>query len=129
MTSPKDLRYSKEHEWVKVDGETATIGITDYAQNSLTDIVFIELPKIGKQVAQFANLGVVESVKSVSDIFSPVSGEVIAVNNEIENNPELINKDPYGKGWMAKVKMKDKGDLNKLMTAEQYEKFVSESKH
>lgn len=129
MEIPKEFKYSKEHEWVKVEGDTATTGITDFAQRQLTDIVFIELPEVGKKVEQNGNLGVVESVKSVSDVFSPVSGEVIEVNNEIADNPELINKEPYGKGWMAKIKMKDKSELNKLMGADEYKKFLSESKH
>ena len=127
--NPKELKYSKEHEWVKIENGIATIGITDHAQELLTDIVFVELPEVGKEVEQEKQMGVVESVKSVSDIFSPVSGEVTEVNNEIEDNPELINGDPYKKGWVAKIKMKDAKELDKLMSAEEYEKFIEEEEN
>ena len=129
INNPKELRYSKEHEWVRLEGGVAVVGITDYAQKQLTDIVFIELPKKGKQISENAILGVVESVKSVSDVLSPVNGEVIEVNEEIIGNPDLVNKEPYGKGWMAKIKLKDKSALSNLMSAEQYEKFVGEEEH
>lgn len=129
MNVPKDLKYSKEHEWVKVQGDTATVGITDFAQHSLTDIVFIELPALGKKVLQFKNLSVVESVKSVSDVFSPVSGEVIKVNDELTKKPEFINQDPYGKGWIAQIKVANKDELKNLMSAEEYQKFTESAHH
>ena len=125
--NPKDLKYSKEHEWVKIESGVATVGITDFAQEQLTDVVFVELPKVGKKVAQDGNLGAVESVKSVSDIFSPVGGEVTEVNKELENSPELLNKDPYGDGWIAKLKVNDEAELDKLISAEEYEAFTKES--
>ncbi len=126
---PDDLKYTKEHEWVKLDGDVAIVGITDFAQDQLTDVVFIELPENGKKVDQKSNLCAVESVKSVSDVFAPVSGEVVEVNKEIGDKPELVNQDPYGNGWIAKIKINDKGEIDKLMSAEEYKKFVSESKH
>ena len=125
--NPKELKYSKEHEWVKIESGVATVGITDFAQEQLTDVVFVELPEVGKKVAKDGNLGAVESVKSVSDIFSPVAGEVIEVNKELENSPELLNKDPYGDGWIAKLKVDDETELNKLLSAEEYEAFTKES--
>jgi glycine cleavage system H protein len=128
MGVPKELKYSKEHEWVKVEDDTATMGITDFAQHQLTDVVFVELPEEGKEVEQMGKLCVVESVKSVSDVFSPVSGEIIEVNKELEEKPELVNQEPYGKGWMAKLKIKDKTELDNLMTAEQYEEYIKEKK-
>lgn len=125
---PDNLKYTKEHEWVKLDSKIATVGISDFAQHQLTDVVFVELPETGKEVEQMKNLCTIESVKSVSDVFSPVSGEVTEVNKELENKPELINKDPYGEGWIAKIKIKDKTEIDKLMPAEEYKKLVSESK-
>ena len=119
--NPKDLKYSKEHEWVKLQGDIATAGITDFAQHQLTDIVFVELPEKDIQVQQNKQMAVVESVKSVSDVFAPVSGQVIEINEKLIDNPEIINKDPYGQGWFAKIKIKDKAELNHLMTADQYE--------
>lgn len=124
MNNPKDLRYTKEHEWVKVDNNIATVGITDFAQHQLADIVYIELPEVGKVVAQMRNLCVIESVKSVSDVFSPVSGEVMDVNRELIDSPELVNKDPYGRGWIAKIKCANKEELTSLMTAEEYEEYI-----
>ncbi len=122
--NPTDLKYTKEHEWVKLDGDIGTCGITDHAQELLTDIVFVELPEIGKQTEQFKPVAVVESVKSVSDVFAPVSGEVIEVNSELEQKPELVNKDAFGQGWIAKIKVKDTNEINNLMSAEQYEEFI-----
>lgn len=122
--NPPELKYSKEHEWVKVDGDTATIGITDHAQEQLTDIVFVEMPDVGKKIDVGANIGVVESVKSVSDVFSPVSGEVKEVNSKLEAQPELVNKDPYGQGWIARIKMDDKKQLDDLMDSKKYEEFT-----
>ncbi|HIH42377.1 TPA: glycine cleavage system protein GcvH [Candidatus Woesearchaeota archaeon] len=138
MDNPDDRKYTKEHEWVKVENKegmnaTATVGITFHAQELLTDIVFVELPKAGKKVEQFKQLAVVESVKSVSDVFSPVSGEVTAANNELTSNPELINKDPYNAGWIAKLKIEDNAklnnELNNLMSAEQYGEYLKTAAH
>ncbi len=121
---PENLLYSKEHEWVRVDGDTATIGITDYAQSSLGDIVYVELPRVGKQIDQFGNIGVVESVKAVSDLFTPVSGEVLEVNGTLEGDPAAVNRDPYGDGWLFKVKLKDATEKDNLLTASDYEKIA-----
>ncbi len=128
--NPTDRKYSKEHEWALDHGDgTATVGITDYAQEMLTDIVFVELPPVGKKVEQTAPLAVVESVKSVSDVFAPVGGEVIAVNLSLESQPELINQDAFGKGWIAKLKMDDPAELSSLMDAAAYDALIQEEKH
>lgn len=138
--NPNDRKYTKEHEWVKVENSdaggagntSAIVGITFHAQELLTDIVFVELPKAGKKVGQFKQLAVVESVKSVSDVFSPISGEVIDANNELTSNPELINNDPYNAGWIAKLKVDTaqlNAELNNLMTAEQYAKYLKIAAH
>jgi glycine cleavage system H protein len=124
MAQPGNLLYSKEHEWVKIEGDTATVGITDYAQNSLGDIVYVELPRPGKSVEQFGNIGVVESVKAVSDLFTPISGEVVEVNGALENDPAAVNRDPYGDGWMIKLKLKDVAEKNNLLPAAEYEKLI-----
>jgi glycine cleavage system H protein len=124
MENPKELKYTKEHEWIKVENDTATIGITNFAQEALTDIVFVELPEIGKKVEQSKTSATVESVKSVSDIYTPVSGEVIEVNEQLKEHPELINTSPYGDGWIFKIKITDKNELNSLMSAEEYTKMV-----
>lgn len=124
MAQPADLLYSKDHEWVKIDGDTATVGITDYAQNSLGDIVYVELPKVGASVAQSGSVGVVESVKAVSDLFTPVSGEVTEVNGELENDPALVNREPFGGGWMFKLKLN--GQPSGLLSPADYEKLVAE---
>jgi len=126
MESPKDLKYSKEHEWIKVEGDVGTVGITDFAQKQLTDIVFVELPEKGKQVEKDKQMAVVESVKSVSDVFAPVSGEVVEVNSKLPDSPEIINKDPYNEGWFVKIKIADKAQLDNLMTAEQYDEMTKE---
>ncbi|MCH8328889.1 MAG: glycine cleavage system protein GcvH [Nanoarchaeota archaeon] len=126
MENPKELKYTKEHEWIKVENDTATIGITDFAQEALTDIVFVELPEIGKKVEQLKTVATIESVKSVSDIYSPVSGEVIEVNEQLKDYPEIINNDPYGKGWLFKIKLADKNELDKMMSAEEYAKIAKE---
>ena len=126
MTTPTDRKYTKEHEWLKVKGNTATIGITDHAQHALTDIVFVELPTVGKKAEAGKAFCVIESVKSVSDVFSPVTGEVTEVNSDVESSPELINQSPYENGWLAKLKV-DKVDEDGLMTAEEYDRFVAES--
>lgn len=129
-TSPADRLYSKDHEWVKDNGDgTAVIGITDYAQEMLTDIVFVELPPIGKKVAQGEPVAVVESVKSVSDVYAPVSGEVIEVNVELENAPDLINSDAFGKGWIAKLKLENPAEMTSLLGAADYEGLIKEEKH
>jgi glycine cleavage system H protein len=126
LAQPADLLYSKEHEWVKVDGDTATVGITDYAQNSLGDIVYVELPRVGTNVAQFSSIGVVESVKAVSDLFTPVAGEVLEVNGELENDPALVNREPYAGGWMFKVKLTDGAQTNGLLSPADYEALTQE---
>ncbi|MCX8072491.1 MAG: glycine cleavage system protein GcvH [Candidatus Binatia bacterium] len=128
MEFPEDLRYSKEHEWVLVEGNVATVGITDYAQEQLGEIVYVELPEVGEKVSKEDAFGVVESVKTVSDVYAPVSGCVIEVNDDLPNNPELLNEDPYGDGWMLKIEMSDPAELEELMTAEEYERYVAELK-
>ncbi len=129
-SNPTDRLYSRDHEWVidKGDG-TVIIGISDYAQEMLTDIVFVELPAIGKKVAKGEAVAVVESVKSVSDVYAPVSGEVLDVNNKLENTPELINQDAFGEGWIAKMRLSDADELKSLLNAADYEQFVKEEKH
>ena len=127
MTVPSDLRYSKEHEWVRLDGDTATIGITQFAQEQLGDVVFVELPEKGATVRQFSSLGVVESVKAASDIYSPVSGEVVERNVRVIEKPELVNQKPYEDGWMLKVKLADKAELQKLLTADDYRAHIGET--
>jgi len=124
VAQPADLLYSKEHEWVKIEGETATIGITDYAQNSLGDIVYVELPRVGKNIDQFGNIGVVESVKAVSDLFTPIGGEVTEVNGALESDPASVNRDPYGAGWLFKVKLTNAGEKSNLMSATEYEEIA-----
>jgi glycine cleavage system H protein len=116
--------FSKEHEWVKLDGAVATVGITDYAQNSLGDIVYVELPKVGKTVAQFSEIGVIESVKAVSDLFTPISGEITEVNGALDADPALVNREPYGGGWLFKVKVTDAGETGNLLDAAAYEKIA-----
>lgn len=124
MSQPENLLYSKEHEWVKLDGEVATVGITDYAQHSLGDIVYVELPRVGKQIEQFGNIGVVESVKAVSDLFTPIGGEVTEINGALDGDPAALNRDPYGAGWLFKVKLKDVNEKNHLLSASDYEKIA-----
>ena len=123
---PADYRYTKEHEWIKVNGETGTIGITDYAQHELGDVVFVELPKVGAKLKAGQSLGTVESVKAVSEIYSPVSGEVTEVNSALTNTPEKINADPHGAAWLIKLKLADKKELNGLMDATAYQAYVAE---
>jgi glycine cleavage system H protein len=125
MPYPTDLKYTKEHEWIKVDGSNATIGIADYAQESLGDIVFVDLPKVGSEITAGKTFGTVESVKAVSDLYAPASGTVTEVNGELATAPEKINKDA-NHTWMIKVKLKDPTELNSLLSAADYEKFVSE---
>ncbi|WP_025025700.1 glycine cleavage system protein GcvH [Caldalkalibacillus mannanilyticus] len=124
MNLPKELKYSEEHEWVRVDGNKVYIGITDFAQSELGDIVFVELPEAGDDVEQDQSFGSVESVKTVSELYSPVSGKVLEVNSELEDSPELVNSSPYDKAWMLVVEMSDTSELDKLMSAEQYEEMI-----
>jgi glycine cleavage system H protein len=119
--APKDRRYTEEHEWVKVDDDLAIMGITDYAQEQLGDIVYVELPQPGDTLSQFESFGIVESVKAASDLYAPISGEVIAVNEELVDRPELVNEDPYENGWMLKARPEDEAQMDALMTAEEYE--------
>ena len=125
MAYPADYKYTKEHEWLKVEGNTGTIGITDHAQESLGDIVFVELPKVGTELAAGKTFGTVESVKAVSDLFAPVSGTVTAVNEDLNASPEQVNKDAH-KAWMVKVTLKDPKEAGDLLSAADYEKFVAE---
>ncbi len=120
MSRPEGLLYSKDHEWVKIEGDVATIGITDYAENSLGDIVYVELPRIGAEVAQFGNIGVVESVKAVSELFTPIGGEVLEVNPVLETDPAAVNREPFGEGWMFKVRVKDASERANLLSAAEY---------
>src|ERR1700681_4052750 len=124
---PAGLLYSKEHEWVKLDGDVATVGITDYAQASLGDIVYVELPRVGAALTQFNSIGVIESVKAVSDIFTPVGGEVPGINDGLENDPAAFTRDPYGEGWFYKVKLADVSQTGDLLTPEQYEQLIAEA--
>lgn len=129
-SNPTDRLYSKDHEWVQDQGDgTAVIGITDYAQEMLTDIVFVELPPIGKKVAQGEPVAVVESVKSVSDVYSPISGEVMDVNKTLEETPELVNQDAFGEGWIAKLKITNADELKSLLSAAAYDTLIQEEKH
>ncbi len=122
---PTDLRYTKDHEWVRVDGDEATIGITQYAAEQLGDIVFVELPETGRTLEQFATFGVVESVKAVSDLFAPLAGEVVAANDALAGSPELVNSDPYGEGWMLRLRVGDAGQLEDLLEAGAYDELVA----
>ncbi len=122
---PSDLRYTKDHEWVRVDGDEATVGITEYAAGQLGDIVFVELPEVGRSVAQFAAFGVVESVKAVSDLFAPLTGEVSAANEALAGSPELVNSDPYGEGWMVRLKLAAPDELDELLDAAAYDALIA----
>ena len=121
---PEDLHYSKDHEWVRVDGDQAIIGITDYAQNSLGDVVYVELPKPSESFAVNESFGSVESVKAVSEVFTPVSGEVVKINESLADEPEKVNSDPYGDGWMIRVQMSNPGEVDSMLTAAEYEDFT-----
>ena len=123
---PTDLRYTKDHEWVRVEGDEATVGITDYAAGQLGDIVFVELPEPGRTLDQFATFGVVESVKAVSDLFAPVSGEVIGGNDALAGSPELVNSDPFGEGWMVRLRVTDASELDGLLDAATYDALTAE---
>lgn len=122
---PENLRYTKDHEWVQITGNRVRIGITDYAQEALTDVVFVELPDVGESFAEHESMGVVESVKSVSDIFSPLAGTVTAVNTDLDDTPELLNQDPYGKGWFCELEVKDPTAVEKLLDAAAYRKLLA----
>ncbi len=124
MQFPDELKYSKEHEWLRMEGDVAVIGITEFAQDELGDIVYVEQPKVGDSVRQNEQFGVVESVKTVSDLYSPISGEVLEVNEEVASSPEQINKDSYGAGWIIKVSPSDQSELEKLMSAEDYKTMI-----
>ena len=126
---PADLRYTREHEWAKREGDRVRVGITHFAQEQLGDVVFVELPKIGTRVRAHQTFGVVESVKAVSDLFAPVSGEITEANAELSQKPETVNQDPYGRGWMLVVTPADPGEWDQLLTAAQYEQFVAEGGH
>lgn len=123
---PEELRYSADHEWVKVEGKQAIIGITDYAQHELGDIVYLELPDVGTEVVTEEELTEIESTKTTSPVLSPVSGKIIEVNDELKDSPQLINEDPYGKGWIVTLRMSNPDDLDGLMSAKEYEEFISE---
>ena len=124
MTIKEGLRYTKEHEWVKLENNIATMGITDYAQGELGDVVFIELPRVGTRVEHMKSFGVIEAVKAVSELYSPVTGDVVEVNSKLESEAGLINKDPYGEGWIIRIKLKDKTELDKLLAADEYKKML-----
>ena len=121
---PDNLHYSKDHEWLRVEGDTAVIGITDHAQEQLGDVVYVELPKVGDEFAGNDSFGSVESVKAVSEIFTPVAGKISATNDSLNDEPEKVNKDPYGDGWMIKMTMKNSGEVDSLLTAAEYEDFT-----
>jgi len=124
MNIPENLKYTKDHEWIKVDGDTTTVGITDYAQNELGDIVFVEIETEGETLNKEEVFGTVEAVKTVSDIFMPISGEVVEVNPKLEDSPEIVNKDPYGEGWLIKIKFSEKSELEDLLDADKYKELI-----
>ncbi|GAA4834851.1 glycine cleavage system protein GcvH [Kitasatospora terrestris] len=126
MQFPSNLKYSKDHEWVLVTGNTARVGITEFAQRELGDMVFVDIPTMGKQLAAEEVFGTVEAVKTVSDLFMPVSGKITALNTELDGEPELVNQDPYGDGWMIELTLTDTGELDNLLTAEQYKDLVGQ---
>ena len=129
MNFPDDLQYSKSHEWIKTEGDTVTCGISDYAQKEISDVVFIEVPQVGRAVKQGEAIAVVESVKAAFDIYAPLSGEVIESNKDLESDPGIVNDDPYGKGWLFKIKTSDAGEAGNLMDKASYEKHVAEGAH
>lgn len=124
MNIPAELKYTKEHEWAKLEGDIVTVGITDYAQGELGDVVFVEMPATGDKVEAEDTFGTIEAVKAVSDLFSPVSGEIIEINEELENTPETVNKDPYGAGWMIKIKLSDPSEVEGLLNADGYKELI-----
>lgn len=123
--NPPELKYTKEHEWARIEGKVATIGVTHFAQDSLGDVVYIDVPAAGAEVKQFAKFGEIESVKAVSDLFSPLGGKVVAVNEEAKKTPELVNRDPYGKGWLIKLELSDHAQVKHLMDAAAYAKLIA----
>jgi len=124
MSAPVNLKYTKDHEWARLEGANAVVGVTEYAQSQLGDVVYIELPKVGDVVSQGDVIGTIEAVKTVADIYSPVSGEIAAVNAALKDASELVNKDPYGEGWIASIKLSDPSELNALLTPADYDKLV-----
>ena len=126
MAVPSEFKYSKEHEWVKVEGNTATIGITEYAQGELGDIVFVELPDVDDEINEGDTFGSVESVKTESELYAPVSGKIVETNDELEDSPEFVNESPYEKAWMVKVELSDESQLDELLSAEQYSEMIGE---
>ena len=124
MKVPENLLYTKEHEWVKVDGDVATIGITDYAQDQLGDIIYVELPEVGRKVKQMEAVATVEAVKTAADVYAPVSGEVVEINEKLSEKPELLNQDPYGEGWMFRIKLENPDELKELLSPEEYRKLI-----
>ena len=126
MNFPSELRYTKDHEWIRVDAAAGTIGITEYAQGELGDIVFVELPAKGTKLVQGKPFGTIEAVKAVSELYAPVSGEVLEVNKAVQETPEVINKEPYGRGWMIKVKLENPGDADALLNADAYKKLIGQ---
>src|ERR1041385_2750759 len=126
---PAELKYTREHEWAKVEGGQARVGITAFAQEQLGDVVFVELPKVGAKVSALKTFGVVESVKAVSDLFAPLSGEVVEVNAELARKPEIVNADPYGQGWMIAIRLSNAAEVSELMTAEAYERLIEGGGH
>lgn len=124
--NPKELKYSDTHEWVRIDGDTITVGITDHAQHELGDVVYVELPEVGRTLTKDDSFGTVESVKAVSDLITPVTGEVLEINEDLVQSPELVNQDPYVAGWMIVLRVQDPSELDDLMTVDQYEAFIQE---
>ena len=121
---PEEYHYTKDHEWIKVENDEVVVGITDFAQKQLGDVVYVELPQVGAVFEFHQSLGVIESVKAVSDLYSPLSGEVIAINEELDGSPEMVNEDPHGKGWIIRLKLRDETEIEKLMSVSDYEKFL-----
>jgi len=124
MNFPENLKYTKDHEWIMIDGDTGTIGITEYAQGELGDVVFVELPAVGKTVKQHESFGTIEAVKAVSDLYAPASGSITGVNKDLEATPELVNKDPYGKGWMVKIRLSNPSEVSSLLNAVAYKALL-----
>jgi glycine cleavage system H protein len=125
MNIPSELKYTKDHEWIKIEGDTATVGITDFAQKELGDIVYVEI-KVGETIDSHEVFGTVEAVKTVSDLFMPVSGEILELNENLESSPDLVNSDPYGEGWMCKIKISNQAEISSLLTADQYKEVIGE---
>ena len=125
MNVPKELKYTKDHEWLSIDGDVATVGVTDFAQSELGDIVYVEVETLDETLEKEEVFGTVEAVKTVSDLFMPITGEVIEFNEKLETNPEVVNEDPYGEGWMIKIRVSDENELNELLSADEYEGEIS----